>query len=94
MYKGKYEAPTGQPPVVRETGAYTGEVKAKYDAILGKLAESGGRLTDFVNAAWPHYKPDKVEFSKYPAMIVEASKERVQILKDLGSLKEAIQKSQ
>lgn len=93
MYNGKFDAPTGQPAVVKETGFYTGEVRVKYDEIVGKLEKSGGRLTDFVNAAWPHYTPDKVEFSKYPAMIKEASKERILILKDLDNLKKELQKS-
>jgi hypothetical protein len=57
------------------------------------LEESGGRLTDFVNKAWPHYIPDKVEFAKYPDLIKEASKERVVILKDLNDLKEELKKS-
>ena len=79
--------------MVKETGAYTGEIKVKYDAIVKKLDESGAALSKFVNAAWPHYKPNKTEFAKYPAMIKEASKERVKILKDLDSLVQDIKKA-
>jgi hypothetical protein len=87
LYSGKFDAPTGQVPAVKDTGAYTGELKVKYDAILKKLDESGERLSEFVNKAWPHYEPNKAEFKKYPAMIVEASKERKQILVDIGEVK-------
>ena len=63
-----------------------------YDAIVEKLDSSGAKLASFVNAAWPHYMPDKDEFKKYPDMIKVASKERVQILKDISSLKDEMKK--
>ena len=79
--------------MVKETGAYVGEVKVKYDAIVQKLDESGEKLSVFVNAAWPHYKPNQTEFAKYPAMIKKASKERLDILKDIDLLLQEIQKT-
>jgi hypothetical protein len=93
VYKGKFDAPTGAAPVVTDTGAYTGQVKVLYDALLAKLDASGEKLSTFVNSAWSHYMPNKAEFKKYPAMVQLASQERKQILKEaLPELQEAIKK--
>jgi len=86
LYAGKFDAPNGQPPVASETGEYTGEAKVRYQALVDKLDKSGEVLSNFVNSAWPHYKPNKTEFAKYPAMIQKASKERLDILRDIDSL--------
>lgn len=92
MYKGRYDAPTSQPPVVKETGAYTGEVAAKYNELAKKLEDSGAKLVQFVNAAWPQYKPAPGGFTTYPDKIKEASKEHQDILKDIDTLRTMIQK--
>jgi hypothetical protein len=86
LYSGKFDTPTGEPPVVRETGEYSGEAKVRYADLVKRLDDAGGKLAEFVNAAWPHYKPNQTEFSKYPGLIQKASKERLEILKDIDSL--------
>ena len=50
---GKHDAPTGPPPTVKETGAYTGLLKVKYEELKDKLDVYGGRIIDMVNKAWP-----------------------------------------
>jgi hypothetical protein len=49
LFKGKYNAPTGLPPVVEETGAYTGELRAKYEAMAKQLAAATRKMINFVN---------------------------------------------
>jgi len=93
LYAGKFDAPTGPKIAVKETGAYTGEAKVKYETLVKKLDDSGAKLADFVNGAWPHYVPDQEEFKKYAGLIQIASGERKELLKEVDSLVTAIQKS-
>jgi hypothetical protein len=83
VYKGKYDAPTGPVPVVKETGAYTGELQTKYDALTDKLEAGGSKLADFVNGAWPLYKPDQPAFKQYTGMVVKESAAHKKLLNEL-----------
>jgi hypothetical protein len=89
LYKGKYDAPAGQPPVVRETGAYTGEAKAKYDKALTQLAQASKTLINYVNEViWQDNKIDVAGAAKFPSVVSNMVAERSKILKDLGDLKD------
>jgi hypothetical protein len=59
LYEGKHDAPAGPPPIVKETGAYTGQLKVKYEELKDKLDSYGGRIIDLVNKAWPANKEYK-----------------------------------
>jgi hypothetical protein len=56
LYQGKHDAPTGSPPVVKETGAYPAELQAKYDILKTKVEKYGTKIIDLVNKAWPANK--------------------------------------
>lgn len=56
LYEGKHDAPTGSPPIVKETGAYTGQLQIKYEALKEKVDLYGGKIIDLVNKAWPANK--------------------------------------
>lgn len=43
--------------------------------MVKKLAAGGDKLADFVNAAWPGYKPDAVAFKQYAGMVGVEAKE-------------------
>jgi hypothetical protein len=45
--------------VVKETGAYTGALRVKYEELKDKLDLYGGRIIDMVNTAWPANKEYK-----------------------------------
>jgi hypothetical protein len=93
LYSGKYDAPTGEAPVAKETGYYTGEIAQKYTALIAKLQAPGTKLTEFVNGAWPAYNPDKAAFKQYGGMVKDASKERNAILLEADELRKEIEKS-
>jgi hypothetical protein len=42
--------------VVKETGAYTGALRIKYEELKDKLDVYGGRIIAMVNTAWPASK--------------------------------------
>ena len=46
----------GSPPVVKETGAYTGELQVKYEAIRAQIEKYGAKIIELVNKAWPANK--------------------------------------
>jgi hypothetical protein len=93
LYKGKYDAPTGGAPVVTETGAYTGDLKVKYEALTEKLEAGGSKLADFVNGAWPHYKPDQPAFKAYGGMVVKESGAHKALLNELMGEIQAFRKA-
>jgi lytic cellulose monooxygenase (C1-hydroxylating) len=93
VYQGKYEAPTGQPPVVKETGAYTGELDVKYRDLVKKLDAAGVKLAEFVNEAWPHYEPSDKRFKEFPDLIKQAMKERKLLSDEVEAFKKAVQKT-
>jgi hypothetical protein len=67
LYEGKHDAPTGPPPNVKETGAYTGQLKVKYEELKDKLDSYGGKIIDLVNKAWPanrEYKDVGMDYLK------------------------------
>jgi hypothetical protein len=89
LYKGKYDAPVGQPPVVRETGTYTGESKAKYDKALEQLAHASKKLINYVNqVVWQDNKIDPAGAAKFPSVVQNMVAERSKILKEVGDLKD------
>jgi hypothetical protein len=89
LYKGKFDAPTGQHPVVRETGAYTGESKVKYDKALGLLEKESKKLIAFVNeVVWQDNKIDPAGSAKFPSVVGNMVAQRQKILKELGDLKD------
>ncbi|RDI78049.1 hypothetical protein Vi05172_g11992 [Venturia inaequalis] len=55
-YDGRYDAPTGPAPAVKETGAYTGELQAKYEAMRDRMQDANTKIIDMVNKAWPANK--------------------------------------
>jgi hypothetical protein len=93
LYKGKYDAPTGPAPVVTETGAYTPELQVQYNALVAKIAAGGDKLADFVNAAWPGYKPDAQAFKAYTGMVVKEGKEGKALVDSLKSDIDAFKKA-
>jgi len=93
MYNGKYDAPTGKPPVVKETGTYPPELEAKYEDMVRKIDKPGLVLSTFVNAAWHHYKTDADEFKKYPGLVIEATKETKKVVNSLLDDIEAFKKA-
>jgi hypothetical protein len=56
LYKGKYDTPTGSPPIVQATGAYSGQLQVKYEALKAQVSKYGGKIIDLVNKAWPANK--------------------------------------
>jgi len=92
-YTGKYDAPTGPLPAVKETGAYSPELAVKYQEMLHKIEQPGMKLAVYVNTAWPHYKPDAAAFKKYPGMVKESSKETQEIVKSLVADIDAFKKA-
>jgi hypothetical protein len=89
LYIGKYDAPAGPPPVVQETGTYTGEAKARYDMALAQLAQASKKLIDYVNeVVWQDNKIDPAGAAKFPSVVSNMVAERSKILKDLGDLKD------
>ncbi|TLD37872.1 Rhamnogalacturonate lyase B [Venturia nashicola] len=55
-YEGKYDLPAGPAPVVKETGAYTGELQTKYEAIRDRMQDANSKIIEMVNKAWPANK--------------------------------------
>jgi hypothetical protein len=45
--------------VVKETGAYAGALRVKYEELKDKLDLYGGKIIDMVNTAWPANKEYK-----------------------------------
>jgi hypothetical protein len=41
---------------VKETGAYTGQLKVMYEAMIEKLESSNQKIIELVNKAWPGNK--------------------------------------
>lgn len=66
-----------------ETGAYPPELQTQYDALAKKVAAGGDKLADFVNAAWPGYKPDAVAFKQYTSMVGVEAKEGKKLIDSL-----------
>jgi hypothetical protein len=56
LYQGKHDAPTGPVPVVKETGAYQGQLQEKYVALKARANKYGSKIIDLVNKAWPANK--------------------------------------
>jgi hypothetical protein len=96
-YTGAYNPPTGQVPVVTETGAYPPELQRQYDSLAKKITAGGDKLADFVNAAWPGYKPDAVAFKQYTGMVSVEAKEGKKLVESLmgeiQAFKEAAKKA-
>jgi hypothetical protein len=94
LYKGKYDAPTGPAPVVTETGAYPPALQVQYNNLVAKLEAGGSKLADFVNGAWPAYKPDAQAFKAYTGMVKEESKAGKVLLDslmgDISAFKKAV----
>jgi hypothetical protein len=82
-YSGKYDAPTGAAPVVTETGDYPPDLEVRYKALAQTLQLAGEKLSDFVNSAWPGYKPDQPAFKQYTGMVAKAGKEDKALISSL-----------
>jgi len=81
VYKGKYEAPTGSPPVVQETGAYTGDLKVKYDEMAKKLAAAIRKMINYVNTAvFQNGQMDTVAGAGFGAQVGEMLATRAKLL--------------
>lgn len=59
------------------------ELQIQYTALATKLATGGDKLADFVNAAWPGYKPDAVAFKQYTGMVGIEAKEGKKLVDSL-----------
>jgi hypothetical protein len=47
------------------------------------IVAGGDKLADFVNGAWPGYKPNATAFKQYTGMVVEESKAGKQLVNGL-----------
>jgi hypothetical protein len=52
LYRGRYDAPSGPIPVVKETGAYSGDIAAKYDALRSRMDRTSDSIISLVNDNW------------------------------------------
>jgi hypothetical protein len=96
LYKGKYDAPTGSPPVVQETGAYTGDLKVKYEAMAQELAAASRKLINYVNSVvWEHDEINLTGSVGFPAVLRNMLAERFKIVTtpEFLDLKKAIEKA-
>lgn len=64
VYKGRYDAPTGKAPVVKETGAYPPELQAKYETVMKHVDNVSALVIDAVNEGWPKNSP-------YPTKVMD-----------------------
>jgi hypothetical protein len=51
--------------------------------LVAKLVAGGDKLADFVNGAWPGYKPNATAFKQYTGMVVEEGKEGKKLVNTL-----------
>jgi hypothetical protein len=51
--------------------------------LVKKLVAGGDKLADFVNGAWPGYKPNATAFKQYSGMVVEEAKAGRQLVNGL-----------
>jgi hypothetical protein len=94
LYQGKYNNPTGPPPTVSETGAYTGELKVKYEAVAERLALATRKMINYVNTVvWQDEKVDQIGAAGFPKAIGTMLADRGSILNstDFLELKKAVQ---
>jgi hypothetical protein len=97
LYKGKYDPPTGLPPVVQETGAYSSNVMLQYDTMAKKLAVPTRNLINYVNTmVWQDgkiYPPGSLGF---PAVLRNMIFERGKIINtpEFLDLKKALENTQ
>jgi len=82
-YNGKYDAPTGPKPVVKETGAYPPELEVKYQDLIRRISRPGMKLSTYINTAWPHYQADDDLMKKYLLIGKEGIKESKEVLNSL-----------
>ena len=75
--------------MVKETGAYTGALKVKYEELKDKLDVYGGKIIDMVNIAWPANKEYKDIGMAYVKM--QMSSESRNIYKKYDALKTEIE---
>jgi hypothetical protein len=84
------------PPVVEETGAYTGEVKVKYDAMAKQLADASRKLINYVNTVvWEGEKMNPSGTFGFPAVLRGMLAERFKIVTtaEFLDLKTAIERA-
>jgi hypothetical protein len=51
--------------------------------LVARLVVGGDKLADFVNKAWPGYKPDAVAFKQYTGMVGVEAKEGKKLVDSL-----------
>jgi hypothetical protein len=67
--------------VVQETGAYTGEIKVKYEEMANQLAAAGRKMINYVNTVvWQDGKIDPSGSRGFPAVVRNMLAERAKIL--------------
>jgi hypothetical protein len=96
VYKGKYNAPTGSPPTVTETGAMTGQLKAKYDKVIRLLDEAGTKSIVYINGKTnQNSKFDPAKGKGFFAELAAMGKEKDKIIAgpDMADLKAAVEKA-
>jgi hypothetical protein len=96
VYQGKYDPPTGSPPTVTETGAMTGELKAKYDKVIRQLDETGKKTVLYINGnANQNVKFDPAKGPGFFAELAAMGKEKDKIIAgpDMADLKAAVEKA-
>ncbi|KAF2416275.1 hypothetical protein EJ08DRAFT_703688 [Tothia fuscella] len=96
LYSGKYDAPTGSPPLAKETGAYPAELQAKYEAMAKKLAVPTQDLVKYVNTqVWQNGKMNDAGSSGFVAVVSKVVGERNKIINttEFQELKAAIEKN-
>jgi hypothetical protein len=96
VYKGQYNSPEGPQPVVNETGAYTGELKIKYEAMAKKLAVPTQDLVKYVNTqVWQDNKMNDAGMAGFAGVVSKVVGERNKIINttEFAELKAAIAKN-
>jgi hypothetical protein len=96
VYQGKYNAPTGSPPTLKETGAMVGELKAKYDKVIQLLDDTGKKTIVYINGnANQNSKLDPAKGQGFFAELAAMGKEKDKIIAgpDMADLKAAVEKA-
>jgi hypothetical protein len=94
VYQGKHAAPSGSPSTITETGAMTGELKAKYDKVIRQLDETGRKTIVYINGnANQNAKLDPTKGQGFFADLAAMGKENDKILAgpDMADLKATVE---
>jgi hypothetical protein len=92
LYKGKYEAPTGPRPVVKETGRYPPDLEVTYQDLIKKIERPALKLATYINSAWPGYKADANLMKRYGSMGKTVAVEGKEVMTSLKADIEAFKK--